>query len=211
MDPSKREGVVEASGLEITNRYVCSHETPAFFITMLVFEGGLILVGCVLAFLTRKLGSEYNESKQMILSMYGTAAISTILVVVATVTSINQSQMRLLFTLGVFWATCLASSVFVIPRIISMRKPRETTRISGITIPVVVPQQGSRDTGNVAPFQKSKSRATAPASSKQESDPDMEPDKESQCWRRSISSKSESGGQGFLDEVTERNENDRDV
>ena len=79
VDPSRSVDIVEASGSDLTHRLICAHDTPAFFITMMIYEGGLILLGCVLAFKTRNLRSEFNESRQIILSMYDTAVISTIL------------------------------------------------------------------------------------------------------------------------------------
>lgn len=61
VDPNKRREIVETEGSEIIHRYVCDHDTPAFFSVMMIYEGGLILVGCVLAFKTRNLRSEFNE------------------------------------------------------------------------------------------------------------------------------------------------------
>lgn len=116
LDPNKLTEMIYFTGSDITHRLVCSHETPAFFITTLIYEGGLILVGCVLAYKTRNLQSEFNESKQMIFSMYNTAVISTILIVVGNVALQYQGPQRLLFALGIFWITCFSGCVFVLPR-----------------------------------------------------------------------------------------------
>jgi hypothetical protein len=68
IDPKKLIELVCFSGSHITHRLICSHETPAFFITTLTltFEGGLIVVGCVLAFKRHNLQSEFNDSNQII-------------------------------------------------------------------------------------------------------------------------------------------------
>jgi len=124
VDPSKSTELIESSGSDITHRLICSHKTPAFFIVMIVYEGGLILVGCVLAFKTRNLESEFNESKEIILSMYDTAVISTILLVVANAAVVYQGQKRLLFSLGIFWTSCFASCMFVLPRMMKVQKQR---------------------------------------------------------------------------------------
>ena len=139
VDPSRSVDIVEASGSDLTHRLICAHDTPAFFITMMIYEGGLILLGCVLAFKTRNLRSEFNESRQIILSMYDTAVISTILLVVSNTAISYQGEQRLLFTLGIFWTTCFACSIFVLPLIMAIRSPgdRTSTRISGVSENVV--------------------------------------------------------------------------
>ena len=124
VDPSKLTELIYFSGSDITHRLICSHETPAFFITTVTFEGGLILVGCVLAFKTRNLRSEFNESKQIIFSMYDTAVISTIILVVSNIALQYQGQQRLLYSLGIFWITCFAGCVFVLPRTLKFSSRR---------------------------------------------------------------------------------------
>jgi hypothetical protein len=123
-DPSKLTELIYFSGSDITHRLICAHETPAFFITTLIFEGGLILVGCVLAFKTRNMQSEFNESKQIIFSMYDTAVISTIILVVSNIALQYQGQQRLLYSLGIFWITCFAGCVFVLPRTLKFSSRR---------------------------------------------------------------------------------------
>jgi hypothetical protein len=126
VDPNQLTELIYFSGSDITHRLVCSHQTPAFFITTVVYEGGLVLLGCVLAFKTRNLQAEFNESKQVIFSMYDTAVISTLILVVSNVAIKYQGQQRLLFTLGIFWTTCFAGCVFVLPRTMKF-----TSRITG--------------------------------------------------------------------------------
>ena len=120
-DPNKQHEIVEVEGSQITHRYVCAHNTPAFFLDMLIYEGDLIVVGCVLAFKTRHLIEEYNEAKQLILAMYDTAFVGSFLLVFSNVVVTYQAHMRLVAVVGIFWATCFASSVFVLPRIMQVR------------------------------------------------------------------------------------------
>eukprot|EP00581_Thalassiosira_minuscula_P033328 CAMPEP_0183786912 /NCGR_PEP_ID=MMETSP0739-20130205/67270_1 /TAXON_ID=385413 /ORGANISM="Thalassiosira miniscula, Strain CCMP1093" /LENGTH=521 /DNA_ID=CAMNT_0026030977 /DNA_START=457 /DNA_END=2022 /DNA_ORIENTATION=- len=118
VDPNKRNEIIENQGSNITHRYVCSHDTQAFFVVMLTYEGGLILVGCVLAFKTRNLCDEFNESKQIIFAMYDLAVIGSVLLIVSKAVATSQGAQRVLFAVGVFWTTCFASLVFVLPRLI---------------------------------------------------------------------------------------------
>jgi hypothetical protein len=126
VDPSNLTELIYFSGSDITHRLICSHETPAFFITTLTYEGGLLLLGCVLAYKTRNLQSEFNESKQVIFSMYDTAVIGTIILIVSNLAIQYQGQQRLLYSLGIFWTTCFAGCVFVLPRTLKF-----SSRLSG--------------------------------------------------------------------------------
>ncbi|KAL9182196.1 hypothetical protein ACHAXT_012848 [Thalassiosira profunda] len=132
VDPNKRQEEVTNEGSDITHRYVCGHDTPAFFIVMLIVEGGLILIGCVLAFQTRNLRTEFNESRQIILAMYDTAFICSVLLIVSNVVVEYQGEQRMLFAIGIFWTTCFASGVFVIPRL--MRLKNRGTSSSRVTV-----------------------------------------------------------------------------
>lgn len=139
-DPSSATDVVDSNGSDITHRLICAREGPAFLITMLVYEGGLLVVGCALAFKTRNLQSEFNESKQIILSMYDTAVIATLLLFVGSFALTYQGEQRLLISLGIFWTTCFASFVFVLPRTMSSLEPRQ----SSLGMDAVTQRVGSR-------------------------------------------------------------------
>lgn len=122
LDPNKQTSIVQEEGSRVDHRYVCEHKTYSFFVVMLIYEGGLLIVGCVLAFKTRHLRSEFNESKEIILAMYDTAVVASILLIMCNVVVEFQGEKRLLFCVGIFWSTCFACSVFVIPRLMQVRK-----------------------------------------------------------------------------------------
>lgn len=128
LDPNKQTSIVQEEGSRVDHHYVCEHETHAFFVVMLIYEGGLLIVGCVLAFKTRHLRSEFNESKEIILAMYDTAVVASILLIVCNAVVEFQGQKRLLFCIGIFWSTCFACSVFVIPRLMQVRKKQAACR-----------------------------------------------------------------------------------
>jgi len=130
LDPNKQTSIVQEDGSRVDHRYVCEHKTSAFFIVMLIYEGGLLIVGCVLAFKTRNLRSEFNESKPLILAMYDTAVVASILLIVCNAVVEFQGEKRLLFCVGIFWSTCFACSVLVIPRLMQIRKKQAACRDS---------------------------------------------------------------------------------
>jgi hypothetical protein len=140
VDPNKRQEIIMAEGSEITHRYICAHNTPAFFVVMLLYEGGMVLVGCVLAFKTRNLKDEFNESKQIILAMYDTAVIGSVVLIVVKTTESYQAGQSILLALATFWITCFASLVFVIPRLLQLRSRltsesrHRRTQVTGLSL-----------------------------------------------------------------------------
>eukprot|EP00984_Skeletonema_dohrnii_P003248 scaffold1075_cov100-Skeletonema_dohrnii-CCMP3373.AAC.4 len=130
VDPNKQTSIVEEDGSSIEHRYVCGHNTRAFFAVMLIYQGGLLLVGCYLALKTRHLQSEFNESKQIILAMYDTAVVASILLIVCNAVVGFQGEQRLLFSVGIFWTTCFACAVFVIPRLMQVRKKQVAAKLT---------------------------------------------------------------------------------
>lgn len=141
VDPYKRTEVITTEGSLITHQYVCAHNTPSFFVLMMVYEGGLIIVGCILAFKTRHLDDEFNESKQIILAMYDTAVIGSVGLVVEKTATTYQGEQRIILTLCIFWTSCFASLVFVLPRLLQVRNRRLTgngrnsrVRVSGLNL-----------------------------------------------------------------------------
>mmetsp|Transcript_3543 Transcript_3543/g.7807 ORF Transcript_3543/g.7807 Transcript_3543/m.7807 type:complete len:109 (-) Transcript_3543:290-616(-) len=55
------------------------------------------------------LRDEFNESKQLIFTMYNLAVTGSTLLIVSTQFKMSQGTQRLFFALGVFWTTCLTS------------------------------------------------------------------------------------------------------
>ena len=137
VDPSKQE-VMFDQGNDVTYRVVCAHNTSAFFWVQLAYEGGLVLLGCVLAYKTRNMNDDFGEAKQLILAMYNIALIGTIILVVANVIETSSGTLRMFITIGVCWCTCFSSSVFVLPRLLRVRaaaRPgatRTRTHVSGV-------------------------------------------------------------------------------
>lgn len=91
-------------------------------ITQIIFEGGLVLIGCVLAFQTRNLGSALGEAKQLIFAMYNVALCAVIVLLMGSTMGIDQKSVYVIMTVGVFWSTVFSSCAFVLPRIMQVQR-----------------------------------------------------------------------------------------
>ena len=102
---------------------VCKHNTRAFTITQIVFLGGLILIGCVLAFKSRNLGSTLGEAKQLLFALYNVALVALIVILLGNfLFSVDQKSLYVVMAVGVFWATVFGSCAFTIPRLLQVRE-----------------------------------------------------------------------------------------
>ena len=120
-DPPKPEKVFTIEGTEATHSVECRQDSPAFTIVVLVFECSLVLVGCVLSYLTRKLDSGIGESTELMFSMYNIAFIGIIIVVVGLLLDVDTVGQAVLGTMGIFWGTVFSSAAFVVPRLMRAR------------------------------------------------------------------------------------------
>lgn len=89
-----------------------------------MFEAGLVLVGCYLAFVSRNVDRQFGESKQLIFGMYNIALVGIVFLLLLSVADIDPSGSRLLQGVGVLWGTVFSSAAFVIPRLLTVRKDR---------------------------------------------------------------------------------------
>jgi len=121
-DPAKLYTYVDIDGSSSYQHSVCRHDTAAFTITQVVFEGGLVLIGCILAFKTRNLGSTLGEAKQLLFAMYNVALVSVIVLLMGSLLRIDQKSVYVIMTVGIFWATVFSSCAFVLPRILQVQR-----------------------------------------------------------------------------------------
>jgi len=121
-DPTKRYTYVDIDGNSSAEHSICEHNTGAFTTTQIVFEGGLVLIGCILAFKTRNLGSAFGEAKQLLFAMYNVGLVGVIVMLMGYCLHIDQRSIYVIKTLGVFWATVFSSCAFVLPRLLQVQK-----------------------------------------------------------------------------------------
>ncbi len=101
---------------------VCKHDTVAFAVTQLIFEGGLVLTGCVLAWKTRNLGSTLGEAKQLLFAMYNVGLVALIVLLMGSFLRVDQKSVYVIMTVGIFWSTVFSSCAFVLPRLLQIQR-----------------------------------------------------------------------------------------
>ena len=141
VDPNKETQIIEQDGSSINYRVVCSHDTKAFLIVQLIYEGGILIIGCILAWMTRNMEGDFGESKQLIVAMYNIAVVASLVVIVANVSDVSGGTMRVLVTVAVCWSTIFSTGVFVLPRLLQLKNRRSmanlrqsSVNISGISL-----------------------------------------------------------------------------
>lgn len=131
LDPATKYTYVDIDGSSSSQHSVCKHETNGFAITEIIFEGGLVLAGCILAFMTRNLGSTLGEAKQLLFAMYNVALVALIVILMGFFLTIDQQAVYVIMTVGVFWATVFSSCAFVLPRLLQVQKRKRNTSSKG--------------------------------------------------------------------------------
>jgi len=152
-DPSKENTSVAIEGSSSSQHSICEHDTAAFKITQIVFEGSLVFSGCILAFKTRNLSSTLGEAKQLGFAMYNVGLVAVIVLLMGSFLHVDQKTVYVIITVGTFWATVFSSSAFVIPRLLQVQKRRNMRRKRGsdqsnsfysYSGPLIVPSTQSR-------------------------------------------------------------------
>jgi 7 transmembrane sweet-taste receptor of 3 GCPR len=149
VDPPRQEEVINIEGGIVTQHIVCSHESVAFTAIVGVYEFGLILTGCILAYVTRNLDAQFGEAKQLMFSMYNIAFIGTITTIVVFTMQIDVTGEVVLFAIAIFWATVFSSAAFVLPRLMRVSEERKQQTNSIMK---------TRSTGTNGPAKNSKVR-----------------------------------------------------
>ena len=121
-DPASKYTYIDTDGGIISQHSICKHKTTAFVATQVIFEGGLVLIGCLLAFMTRNLGSALGESKQLLFAMHNVALVALIVMLMECCLSIDQKSTYVIMAVGVFWATVFSSCAFVVPRLLQAHR-----------------------------------------------------------------------------------------
>ena len=126
-DPPKQDESIEIVGGSTSQCITCKHKTDAFFIMQSVFEGSLVVAGCVLAYKTRSHGSRLGEAKSLILAMYNILLVGIIIILITKVMKINQATNYVVQAIGILWATIFCSCVFVLPRLLRVKERKRAS------------------------------------------------------------------------------------
>lgn len=124
-DRPRQEENIEVDADVLTQRITCKQSSYAFGIVEIVFEAGLVLIGCVLAYITRNMDAQFGEAKQLMFSMYNIAFIGIITTVVVFTMDIDATGQIILKCIGVFWGTVFSSASFVLPRLMRVQTEKK--------------------------------------------------------------------------------------
>jgi len=135
-DPPRQAEVTTTDGGTITQHIICNQNSDVLMITELIYEAGLVLAGCVLAYKTHHIDKKFSESKQLIFAMYNIALAGIVFVLVIVMADIEPDASYMLQAVGVFWGTTISACAIVIPSLIeaSNDKKNRANRGSIVTI-----------------------------------------------------------------------------
>ena len=122
VDPPTPEDIIVVEDTYVTQRVECTTDSNAFTFTVLGFECGLVLIGCVLAFITRNLDSGFGQAKELGFAMYNIAFIGAIIAVITFAMDIDMTGQIVLFSMGIFCGSVFSSAAFVLPRLIQSQQ-----------------------------------------------------------------------------------------
>ena len=122
VDPPVPKDIILVDDTLVTQRVECTTNTDAFTITVLIFEFGLVLAGCALAFVTRNLDSGFGQAKELGFAMYNIAFIGAIIAVITFAMDIDMTGQIVLFAMGIFCGSVFSSAAFVVPRLIQSKQ-----------------------------------------------------------------------------------------
>ena len=129
VDPPVATDFIDVIDEVVTERITCATDTNAFFITEAIYEGSLVLSGCVLAYMTRNLNKEFGESKQLFFAVYNIALVGLLFVLSSQVsTKVEVDMIKLFQAVAVFWGTVFSTAAFVIPRMLQVQQAENSSR-----------------------------------------------------------------------------------
>jgi hypothetical protein len=130
------ETVVLDENRPILNYRTCTTEDSLpFAIILIIFKAALILAGVVLGFWSRKIRSEYNESKFILIAMYNITFAALILLVLFAIGISDRYIDFLIRSIAILWGVTATLCILLIPKIYYVatgsndptRKPRGST------------------------------------------------------------------------------------
>lgn len=103
----------------------CRGDTLAFVVIQGLYDFILLFIGCVLAYLTRKIDPRFGDAKALLFAMYNIAFTTLMIALVLGTIDTQESGKHLLQAIGVFWGTVFSSAAFVLPRLLAAKKERK--------------------------------------------------------------------------------------
>ena len=123
VDPPVPTEFIENDEGAVTQLVICDSETHALWYTEVVYQAGLVGVGCYLAYKSRNLKKEFNEVKPMMFSMYNIAFVGIIVALLSNFANFGDGNGRsILQAVGIVWGSVCCTAAFVLPRMLSTER-----------------------------------------------------------------------------------------
>ena len=114
--PFLKRIVVDLSAEEIAYRCT-STVTPAFFWILFALNMGILIIGCILAFLARDVPANFNEAKQILFSIYNVTLVAIIVVVLSNVFASSPEATGLVVSIGLIFSSLVTIAILFIPKV----------------------------------------------------------------------------------------------
>lgn len=112
------ETVVLDENRPVLNYRTCTTENSMpFAIVLIIYKAILILAGVVLGFWSRKIRSEYNESKFILIAMYNITFATLILLVLFAIGISDRYIDFLIRSIAILWGVTATLCILLIPKI----------------------------------------------------------------------------------------------
>lgn len=120
IDPPRAVENIITSGSNFSQEVTCSQQNNTFFITQVIFNGILVVIGCILAFQTRDVDPKFGEAKQLVFSMYNVAFTGIVIILIFQLVDLDQVSKIIMQAIGVLWGSFFCSFAFVLPRVLEV-------------------------------------------------------------------------------------------
>jgi gamma-aminobutyric acid type B receptor len=115
--PQSETVVVDINRPALNYRTCTSAQSLPFAIILIVYKALLIIAGVVLGFWSRKIRSEYNESKFILIAMYNITFSAIILLVLFAIQLSDRYIYFLIRSIAILWGVTATLCVLFIPKI----------------------------------------------------------------------------------------------
>jgi hypothetical protein len=164
VDPPKSVSFVGYENGDLIQNVQCQHDSMTYFWIQTVYDGLLMMIGCLLSFLSRNIDTRYGEAKQLLFGMYNVAFTGIVFICLRATESSTPNSLKVFRAAAIFWGTVITCCVFVVPRLL------EASRMSqqGAATAVATTDGGARPRFKVSGMSINNSAGNGDASAEAE-------------------------------------------